>query len=102
MIEEENKGYQELIVKFLAGEISDEEINHLKSSIEKNAETRRIFDEKNELWQESDIRTKLGYYKTDVGWRKITSKLGIGETRYNKSVLIIDKYKFRLLLVAAS
>jgi ferric-dicitrate binding protein FerR (iron transport regulator) len=92
---------KELVIKFLAGEITESEIDVLKSCLDKNVENRCIFNQENELWQESGVKTKLEYFKTDEGWNNISSKLGFGENRY-KSVLIINKYKFRMLLAAAS
>jgi len=90
-----------LINKFLAGEITENEIDVLQSFLENNAENRRIFNQENELWQKSGVKTKLEYFKTDEGWNRISSKLGIGENKF-KSVLIINKHKFRIIMAAAS
>ena len=98
---QEELDFKELVIKFLAGEITESEISVLKSDLEKNADNRRIFNQENELWRESGVKTKLEYFKTDEGWYGISSKLGIGEKR-NKSVLVMTKYKFRMLLAAAS
>jgi len=98
---QEELDYKGLVIKFLAGEITESEIDVLKSCLDKNVENRCIFNQENELWQESGVKTKLEYFKTDEGWNNISSKLGFGENRY-KSVLIINKYKFRMLLAAAS
>jgi transmembrane sensor len=92
---------KELVNKFLAGEISESEIVVLKSCLEKDAETRRIFDQGNEIWQESGVKTKLEYFKTDEGWNNISLKLGIGK-KESKSVVILNKYKYRMILAAAS
>jgi transmembrane sensor len=97
---QENMDYKELIIKFITKEITENEIDVLKSYLDKDAESRRIFNQENELWQESDAKTNLEYFKTDEGWYNISSKLGIGKNRF-KSV-IINKYKFRMMLAAAS
>ena len=93
-----NKG---LIVKFLAGEISDNEIYLLKKWLDKEPANRKIFDEENELWQKTGIKTSVDHYKTDEIWSKISKDLGIGKNRINK-VVILKKNYFRISIVAAS
>lgn len=98
---EENIEYQNLLIKFFAGEISDDEIIILKYWIESDPENRRLFDEENELWQEAGTRMKLDYYKTDSGWDKISSRLGLGNSN-SKPYKILSRSNFRLLLAAAA
>jgi len=98
---QEDLNIEELSIKFLAGEISDEEMDLLKSNLENSPENRRIFDTKNELWRETSIKNKLEYFSEDDGWSKISSLLGIGKGR-SKSILVINKNKFRMLMAAAS
>lgn len=93
--------FKELAHKFLAGEITENEIDVLKSSLENSADNRRIFNQENELWQESGTKTKLEYFKTDEGWNNITSKLNNGENSHS-SVVFMSKFKFRILLAVAS
>lgn len=93
--------YRELIIKFLAGEISDSEMDVLKVWIEKDHTNRRIFDEENELWQESGIKTKLDHFKTDKAWSDISIKLGIGRKKV-RPIVILKKNNFRILMAAAS
>lgn len=98
---QEEIDFKLLLIKFLSGEITEIEINVLKSLLEKNVEYRRIFDQENELWKETGIQTKLECFKTDEAWNNISSKLGIGKNR-NKPLFIISKRKFYVLAAVAS
>jgi ferric-dicitrate binding protein FerR (iron transport regulator) len=73
----------------------------LKTWLEEDQLNRHIFDEENELWQEASVHTKLEHYKTDTAWTDLSAKLGFGRNR-NKSVTIIRKNNFRILIAAAS
>ncbi len=101
MKEEENIEYQNLLIKFFAGEISDDEIAILESWIKSDPENRRLFNEENELWQEADTKVKQDYYKTDTGWDKMSSRLGLGRSN-SKSYKILSRNNFRMLVTAAS
>lgn len=90
-----------LVIKFLAREISDSEMDVLKAWLEKDPVNRWIFDEENELWQESGIKTKFEHFKTDKAWSDISTQLGIGKNRI-KHVVILNKNNFRILIAAAS
>jgi len=93
--------YRALIIKFLAEEISDSEMDVLKVWLAKDTRNRRIFNESNELWHESGIKTKLDHFKTDKTWSDISTQLGIGKNRINH-VVILNKKNFRILIAAAS
>ncbi len=93
--------YRELIIKFLAGEITDSDINILKEWLEESLVNRRIFDEENELWQESAIKSKLEDFNTDKAWHKLSSHVGLGGGG-NKKVVILSRNNFRIFIVAAS
>jgi transmembrane sensor len=90
-----------LIIKFLAGEISDYEMDVLKAWLENDPANKLIFDKENELWQESDIKTKLNSFKADKAWSEISGQLGIGKSRIPQ-VVIMTKKNFRILIAAAS
>jgi ferric-dicitrate binding protein FerR (iron transport regulator) len=93
--------YRELIIKFLGGEITEAETELLKIWLEKDPSSRRIFDRENELWQESAVKTKLEYYRTDNAWNDLSAKLGLGKNRSNQ-VFLIRKNNFRILVAAAA
>jgi ferric-dicitrate binding protein FerR (iron transport regulator) len=93
--------YQKLISRFLAGEISDNEITLLKTWLEIDHENRSIFNQENELWQESSIKTKLDPYKSHEAWNDISVSLGIGNNSSHR-IIILKKNYYRILLVAAS
>jgi transmembrane sensor len=98
--EKEMEEYHNLIIKFFAGEISENEIARLKTWLEEDREHRRIFDEENELWQEIAFQSKLDYYKVDSGWVNISDRLGLGKGK-TKSLTIVKKSKMRILIAAA-
>ena len=92
--------YHNLIIKFFAGEISDEEIAFLKSWLEKDVENRRIFDKENELWQETAYQSKPEHFKLDKGWFNISSRLGLGRKKI-ESVKVIRKSSYVTMMAAA-
>jgi transmembrane sensor len=89
--------YNNLIIKFFAGEISEEEIAFLKSWLEEDSENRRLFDKENELWQETAFQLKPEQFKVDKGWLNISSRLGLGKRKI-RSVTVIRKAKFVTLM----
>ncbi|HUX58736.1 MAG TPA: FecR domain-containing protein [Bacteroidales bacterium] len=101
MIEEEKKGYQNLLIKFFTGEISDSEIILLKAWLDRDPENRRCFNEENEVWQAANAHNKFEHYKTDTAWVNISSKLGIRK-QIGKSYPILSKNNFRILIAAAA
>jgi ferric-dicitrate binding protein FerR (iron transport regulator) len=101
MKDEEKVEYDNLIIKFFAGEISDNEVILLKSWLEMDPENRRIFNEENELWQLASVHTKLENYNTDTGWIKIATALGLAKNNF-KSVILFRKNNFRILIAAAT
>jgi len=100
-MEEEKIDYQDLIVKFFAGEISDNEIILLKSWLEQDPENRRIFNEENELWQEASVQTKYELYKTEAVWTNISSRLGFRKNNC-RSVTLLSRNRSRVLIAAAA
>jgi transmembrane sensor len=93
--------YQDLIIKFLANEISEEELVQLDSWLKEKPENRHIFDNENELWQETSFQTKLQHYKIDKNWIDISLRLGLGKKKI-RSVTVIRKISFISLVAAAS
>jgi transmembrane sensor len=75
-MESEQVDFKDLIIKFFAGEISQEEFSMLKNWLNESAENRRIFDNENEIWQETSFQSKTEHYNVDGGWKKISSRLG--------------------------
>lgn len=91
----------DLIIKFFAGEISDNEINTLKSWLEESPENRRIFNEENELWQEASLSSKCEIYKPDAAWVDLSARLELGQES-GKSLTLLSKNNLRILIAAAS
>ena len=93
--------YQKLILRFLAGEISNEEITSLKTWLGNNKENRRIFNQENELWQESSIKAKINTFNARTDWNNISLSLGLGKNG-SQPFIFLKKNNYRILLVAAS
>lgn len=97
----EELNYNTLVIKFITGEISVSELEVLKAWLEKDPANRLIFDEENELWQESSIKTKSEHFKTEKAWSEISKQLGIGENKV-RNMIILKKSNFRIIIAAAS
>lgn len=101
MKKEEITDHNQLISKFLAKEISDNELIELRSWLIDNEENRRRFDVENELWQETDIRLKYEHFNTDTAWENISGKLDFRSSSNNR-LQFRSKSHFRFLIAAAS
>lgn len=97
----EELDYRELLVKFLAGEISDNEADVLKEWLKKDPDNRRIFDIENELWQKTGVKTILDHFKTDEDWSEISGKIGLKKDGEGH-LMTITRTRFRILIAAAS
>ncbi len=100
MKEEKSVEYHHLIIKFLAGEISESEIVLLEEWLRKDPDNRRIFDKENELRQILTTKAKF-HFTTDKTWSDISKESGIGGKKI-KQVVILNRINFRILLAAAS
>lgn len=99
-MEEEQTEYQDLVIKFLAGEISEEELISLKSWLEDSPENLQIFDRENELWHQTAFHSRLENFKVDAGWKHISKRLGLG-VKNSGSVTVVKKLNYFLLIAAA-
>lgn len=93
--------YRELVIKFFAGEISDSEMEILKSWLSKSSENRKIFDQVNELWRETSIQTNKDHFYVDLAWNFISSKYNFSRNKH-KRVTVMRQKTIRLLAAAAS
>jgi hypothetical protein len=93
--------YRDLIIKFLSHEISDDELDLLKTWLDKDIKNRLEFDRENSLWQKSDIKTINECYLTDKAWLDISSQLKIGGNN-NKNLIIIKRHTYKFLIAVAS
>ena len=92
---------KDLINKFLEGEINDFELEQLKTWLEKDQSNRRIFDEENEIWQESGLKLINDNFQADKGWNDLSKELGI-DKNHKRPVLVLRKHSYSLLIAAAS
>jgi ferric-dicitrate binding protein FerR (iron transport regulator) len=92
--------YRELLIKFFAEEISEEELDLLKKWLSASPENKRIFDEENELWRESSTRINLDNFNVDLAWDSISSKYDFvsGE----RAITVFRKNNIRFITVAAT
>jgi ferric-dicitrate binding protein FerR (iron transport regulator) len=101
MKEIEKVEFRDLIIKFFAGEISDNELDDLKSWLRLDPENRRIFNDENELWQEASFASNLENYKPDSAWKEISTRMGFEKSK-GKSYSLIRKKSLRIFIAAAT
>jgi len=92
--------YHYLISKFFAGEITDDELNLLKSWLNMDPENKHIFKEENELWQATSIQANAQHFNADTAWKDISARLDF-EKENGKAVTIVTRTNFRILVAAA-
>jgi ferric-dicitrate binding protein FerR (iron transport regulator) len=92
--------YKQAIQKFLAGEISEDEISELEEWLKTDKENRKIFDEENELWRKLDVRTNMYHFDTDIAWSEINRKIGLDKKAFRK--VMISSNVVTTLIAAAS
>lgn len=69
--------------------------------LEHDPENRRLFDEVNELWQDTSIMSGSGLYNTDSSWNEISSKFGF-EKSAGEDIKIIKKKSKNYMLAAVT
>lgn len=67
---------KEIILRFLGGNASSEEIGLLQSWLEESEANRQYFDEVNSTYQASITLTSLNHHKVDNAWRMLSQRLG--------------------------
>jgi transmembrane sensor len=92
---------QNLLTKFFAGEISEDEAVQLKSWLNEDHENRLLFDRQNELWQSSGTDIKCRYYNPDTAWANILSRPEL-ELQRRQSVKVVNTRDFRIFIAAAT
>lgn len=92
--------YKDLLIRFFSEDISEDEILKLKSWLEENDGNKRIFDNENEIWQETGSYSKHEFYNTDEVWSNLSTKLGISNKKSEK-VILLRKTNYRWLIAAA-
>ena len=100
---DDNSTEKQLIIKFLANEISDDELILLKNWLNVSSDNRKEFDEENEIWQETNFHSKHEYFNAGKGWKNVLDKLKRnGEQNLNNQIVIFRKNVFRSIAAAAS
>ena len=93
---------KKLVNKFLAKEISDDEMDLFKSWLAESQDNRREFDEENEIWQKVNLHDRYECFDAEKGWDNVASKLNIKEQNHYSQVIVLKKAVFRGIAVAAS
>jgi transmembrane sensor len=76
----------ELIVKYIDSTITESELIELKTAMEENPESRRLFDECIDVWQSSHTGIKTPAYDENAAWLKLKNNPGFIDKRsHNKS-----------------
>jgi transmembrane sensor len=99
-MEPEKVDFKDLIVKFFAGEITDDEFSILKAWLNESTDNRRIFDHENELWQETSFQTINEHYNIEHGWKSLSTRLGIGKGK-KLHVKVMSRASYIVLVSAA-
>jgi len=98
---EEKIDYHSLLVKLFAREISEDEILLLQEWLNSDPENYQIFDQENELWQETSVHLKKAIYDPDDSWKTLSSRLAIGKNKI-KPIYLSKRSNFLFLIAAAS
>lgn len=98
-MEEDN--IRQLIRKFLADEISGDEIDLLKEWLAESAENRILFDQENELWQKTNYKSIFEHFDPENAWADLSGKIP-GFSRRNSRAVTLTRKNMTLLITAAS
>lgn len=98
-MKEEN--IRQLIIDFLADEISSDKIDRLKEWLAESAENRLLFDQENELWHKTDYKAAHEQFDPVIGWNEISEPLATITKRAGRSVTFTRK-KLTMLVSAAT
>ena len=97
--QENEKGF---INKFLAGEISDNELDLFKSWLDESCDNRKEFDEENEIWQKINLQAKHDCFNAEEDWKSISNKLNGGRVSSDSQIVIFKRGVFWSMATAAS
>lgn len=93
---EKNTLFKELVVKYLTHDITDSELDQLKTYLDAGREFRRYFDRENEIWQISDS-FKNHSNQIENSWNGIERII----SKNSSPVVILSKRKASAILIAA-
>ena len=66
--------FQIRVIRFLSGELSADEQDHLLKSLEKSAEKQKFFEEYREIWNKTDTISTVPDTDIDLQWQKFEEK----------------------------
>jgi hypothetical protein len=66
---------KEIILRFLGGDASSEEIVLLQTWLEESEANRQYFDEVNSTYQASITLNRLNHHKVDHAWRALSQRI---------------------------
>jgi len=99
---EDQLNERSFVSKFLAGEISDNELDLFKNWLAERRDNRKEFDEENEIWQKINLQAKDDCFNAEKGWKNVSDKLSDGKTHSYNQIVVLKKGVFWSMTVAAS
>ena len=97
---------KEIILRFLAGNASSEEIVLLQTWLEESEANRQYFDEVNSTYQASITLNRLNQHKVDHAWRTLSQRIErepiVHKKRPNSRSLYVYKIAATVCLLVAS
>src|SRR5687768_1840582 len=66
---------KEIILRFLEGTASEEEVSNLRTWLEQNETNRQYFDEVNNTFQASVTLNRLNHNKVESAWQKLSERI---------------------------
>jgi ferric-dicitrate binding protein FerR (iron transport regulator) len=97
---------KEIILRFLEGIASDEEILSLRAWLEENEANRKYFDEVNNTFQASVTLNRLNHHKVENAWEKLSQRIDESPTlhgaRTRHRYLVVLKIAASICLLAVA
>lgn len=97
---------KEIILRFLEGAASEEEIVHLQAWLEEHEGNRQYFDEVNNTFQASITLNRLNHQKVENAWRRLSDRIeqvpALHTTKAKSRSLLILKIAASVCLLAAT
>lgn len=89
--------FQIRVIRFLSGEMSPEEKDHLLESIRKSAEKQKFFEDYRKIWEKTEVVATIPEPDIQAQWRKFESQA----FREHSSGRVIPLWSINLFKIAA-
>ncbi|MDR2888061.1 MAG: FecR domain-containing protein [Bacteroidales bacterium] len=98
---DDNTGEKDFVTSFFAGEVSGSEFDLLETWLAESAGNMKEFDEKNKIWQDTNLHAQNESFNASKGWEKVSGSLGFGRTCV-QPVIMLSRKVFTGIVAAAS